>query len=150
MKDTAEVLDHLPDEVGVAEIGHVTGSVAARPPNEPSFSWGHSGKESLFLHASFSWGHSGKESLFLHASFSWGHSGKESLFLHASFSWGHERIPLFTHIPLLRAQQKSCIQGKNPSFYKHPSTIEGSTEKLAFRSKGFRDLHCVISFLDWD
>ncbi len=35
MEDTAEVLDHLPDEVGVAEVGHVTGSIAARPPNKP-------------------------------------------------------------------------------------------------------------------
>jgi hypothetical protein len=34
MKDTAEVLDHLPDEVGVAEVGHVTGSIAARPSNK--------------------------------------------------------------------------------------------------------------------
>ncbi len=35
MKNTAEVLDHLPDEVGVAKVGHVTGRIAARPSNEP-------------------------------------------------------------------------------------------------------------------
>jgi hypothetical protein len=82
-----------------------------------------------------------------------------------------ERIPLFTHIPLLRAQQKKWHSRKEYLFFTHtslegstkkvafreriplftripPSTIEGSTEKLAFWSKEYRDFHCFISFLD--
>jgi len=35
MEDAAEVLDHLPDEVGIAEVGHMTGGIAARSPDEP-------------------------------------------------------------------------------------------------------------------
>ncbi len=112
-----------------------------------SFSWGHSGKESLFLHASLSWWHSGKESLFYtHPSLE-GIQGKTpSFYTHPSLEGSteklafRERIPLFTLIPLLRNQQKKWMyplfthiplfraqlkkrrsQGKNPSFYTHPS-----------------------------